>query len=130
MQMGILKREGVSVAPQSLPSSDKKPSARIKELIGKLPPEAKEQVTHILSALEDVERVEKYAAGNTDTIERLKQTITDLESGDQNLITAMQKRLERQEEEAAIERRVFLLTVARVKVWDLTREEAEHLASI
>ena len=38
--------------------------------------------------------------------------------------------LERQEEEAAIERRVFLLTVARVKGWNLTREEAEHLASI
>jgi len=128
--MGILKREGVSVAPQALPSNEKKPSIRIKELVGKLPPEAKEQVTHILSAVEDVERTEKYAAGNTATIERLKQRVDELQSGDQNMITAMQKRLERQEEEAAIERRVFLLTVARVKGWNLTREEAEHLASI
>ena len=100
--MGILKREGVSVAPQVLPSNEKKPSIRIKELVGKLPPEAKEQVTHILSAVEDVERTEKYAAGNTATIERLKQKIADLESGDQNMITGLQKKMDEQRAEQKI----------------------------
>ena len=100
--MGILKREGVSVAPQALPSNEKKPSIRIKELVGKLPPEAKEQVTHILSAVEDVERTEKYAAGNTATIARLKQKIADLESGDQNMITGLQKKMDEQRAEQKI----------------------------
>lgn len=125
--MGILKRDGVSTTPEHLPQKEKKPSAELRELVAKLPPEAKEKSAHFIAAIEKVEHMEKYAAGNTDTIERLKQRLKEIESGDQNMITAMQAKLDRQDANRRLVIRTALFMFAGQYGVDIEPEDVDNL---
>lgn len=125
--MPIIKDKGVSVIPEHLPSKERKPSAELRELVAKLPPEAKEKSAHFIAAIEKVEHTEKYAEGNTATIERLKQRLEEIESGDHNMITAMQAKLDQQDANRRLVIRTALFMFAGQYGVDIEPEDVDNL---
>jgi hypothetical protein len=128
--MPIIKVDGHSVAPERLSSKDKKPSAELRELVARLPGEAKEKTPHFIAQIEKVEHTEKFAEGNQATIERLKSRIADLESGDANLIQGLQSRLDAQAGERRVVIRTALLMFAAQHSIEVDADKVENLVRL
>jgi len=101
------------------------PSAGLKQLTMYIEPTKKND---LLLCVQQVEQMEVYSAQLQKQLDNLKDQLEQERDGDASLLQAMQARVDQQEVISRTERRVFLLTVAKVKGWDLSGEEAATLA--
>ena len=102
--MANVWKDGRQVAGNRIDSisPDKTFSQRFKELVAQLPPEAKSKVQLFNDLADEVEKMELSFGKTLRHAEKLEKQISDLESGDQNMITGLQKKMDEQRAEQKI----------------------------
>lgn len=107
------------------PKNEGAPSSRLKSLAMYMEPGKKED---FLQAVSLVEKLEKHGAFIQDRVDELEMLLEEERDADAQLVQNMQASLEQQRLISQTERRVFLLTVAKVKGWKLSPKEAAELS--
>lgn len=107
------------------PKNEGAPSSRLKSLAMYMEPGKKED---FLQAVALVEKLEKHGAYVQDKLDELEELLEQERDADAELVQNMQASLEQQRLISQTERRVFLLTVAKVKGWKLSPKEAAELS--